>query len=279
MHRSVLFAAFALAGASCSPEPGGPLDALAPAPALISVTPSGVTVNTDTINVGSTRLSTDVIDIRVVLSGVVQVPAGHARVSEVSAWVVNDRGVEISGPLAFNDRGEAPDATAGDGRHSGVARFSITRVEIGTWSVRVAATGVNGTISTIKVVPVSIVRNNQAPVLSDLIASASISASDPQPVMDLSVKAVDPDGVTDILRVYFDSYRPNGQPASGNPFLMFDDGNTAGISGDTMAGDSVYSLRVQFGGAPVGTYRFEFRAIDRSSDSSNVIIHHVQVLP
>jgi hypothetical protein len=38
-------------------------------------------------------------------------------------------------------------------------------------------------------------------------------------------------------------------------------------------------LRVQFGGAPAGTYRFEFRAIDRSSDTSNAIIHFIQVLP
>lgn len=279
MRRSLLFLACAVAGMSCSPEPGGPVDTLSPAPVLVSVSPASVTVNTDTINIGSTRLPTDVLDVPVVLSGDVHVPAGHAPIADVSAWIVDDRGDVISGPFPFNDRGEGPDQTAGDARYSGVARFSITRVEVGVWSARVAASGVNGTRSTIMVVPVSVARNNRAPVLSNLVAATSISASDPQPLMHLTVKAVDPDGAADLLRVYFDSYRPSGQPASGNPFLMFDDGNTAGISGDVMAGDSVYSLRVQFGGAPVGTYRFEFRSIDRSSDSSNVIIHQVEVLP
>lgn len=279
MRRSLLSLVVAVAGMSCSPEPSGLLDNLASAPVLVSVSPSSVTVNTDTINVGSTRLPTDVINVPVVLSGVVQGPAGSSPVADVSAWIVDDRGDVVGGPFAFNDRGEGPDQTAGDARHSGVARFSITRVEVGAWSARIAATGVNGARSTIMVVPVTVVRNNRAPVLSNLVAASSISASDPQPLMELTVKAVDPDGAADLLRVYFDSYRPNGQPASGNPFLMLDDGNTAGISGDAVAGDSVYSLRVQFGGAPTGTYRFEFRAIDRSSDSSNVIIHHIEVLP
>jgi hypothetical protein len=246
---------------------------------LLSVSPSGVIVNTDTINVGSTRLPTDVLEIPVTLSALVQIPAGSATVASVSAWIADDRGESISGPFALNDRGERPDLTAGDGQFSGEARFSISRVEVGTWSARVAATGVNGTRSTTAVVQVSIVRNNQPPVISNLVAASSISASDPQPLMLLTMKAVDPDGASDILRVFFNSYRPNGQPASGNPFVMFDDGNTAGISGDAVARDSLYSLRVQFGGAPTGSYRFEFRAIDRSSDSSNVIIHHVEVLP
>jgi hypothetical protein len=215
----------------------------------------------------------------VTLSALVQVPSGSAPVADVSAWIADDRGDVVNGPFALNDRGERPDVTAGDGRYHGEARFSITRVEVGSWSARIAASGVNGTRSTTAVVPVSIVRNNLPPVISQLVAATSISASDPQPLMLLSVKAVDPDGAPDILRVFFNSYRPTGQPASGNPFLMFDDGNTAGISGDGVARDSVYSLRVQFGGAPTGSYRFEFRAIDRSSDSSNVIIHQVEVLP
>jgi hypothetical protein len=279
MRRSIPCFAIALAGLSCSPEPVGPLDALAPPPVLISVSPSGVIVNTDTMNVGGTRLPTDVLQIPVTLSALVQTPAGTAPVANVSAWIADDRGDVIDGPFEFNDRGVWPDQTAGDGRFSGEAHFSIIRVEVGTWSARVGATGVNGTRSTTAVVPVSIVRNNRPPVISNLTAAASISASDPQPLMLLTVKAVDPDGASDIVRVSFDSFRPTGQPASGNPFVMFDDGNTGGISGDAVARDSVYSLRVQFGGAPTGIYRFEFRAIDRSSDSSNVIIHHVEVLP
>ncbi|MCU0452082.1 MAG: hypothetical protein MUE68_00315 [Bacteroidetes bacterium] len=279
MRHSFLSLSLLLAGLSCSPEPEGPLDALAAAPAVVSLTPTAVTVDSDTINVGSTRQPTDRLSIPIAFSAVVQSAGGSSPVGQVTGWIVDDRGLVVSGPTPFNDGGVAPDLLSGDGTFSGYVRLSITRVEIGSWSARVAATGVNGMRSTIAVIPLTVVRNNRPPIMSSLVADATISASDPQPLMLLQIKAVDPDGPSDILRVYFNSYRPNGLPASGNPFLMFDDGNSAGISGDALARDSVYSLRVQFGGAPTGTYRFEFRAIDRSSDSSNIVIHRVEVLP
>ncbi len=279
MRRLIPPIALVVAVLSCSPEPSGVLDTLATPPVLVSVTPASLTVNSDTINVGPTRLPTDRLEIRFPMWATVVAPVGSSPVAEVSGWVTDDRGVDVSGPFQLNDRGISPDTTAGDGIYGGYVSFGIVRVEIGTWSARVAATGVNQTRSSIAISPVQVLRNNQPPVLSGLIADGTISSSDPNPLMQLRVRAVDPDGPTDIQRVYFNSYLPNGNPASGNPFLLFDDGNATGVSGDQVARDSVYSLRVQFGGAPAGTYRFEFRAIDRSSDSSNVIIHQVVVTP
>jgi len=94
----------------------------------------------------------------------------------------------------------------------------------------------------------------------------------------LSIKATDPDGQSDIQKVFFNSYRPDGSPSTGNPFQMFDDGNFNGQSGDSEAGDGIYSLTVQLPTTTQrGTYRFVFQATDRSGAQSNEVSHLLRV--
>ena len=59
---------------------------------------------------------------------------------------------------------------------------------------------------------------------------------------------------------------PNGQPSSGNPFIMNNDGN------------GLYSLTVQLPtGVPKGTYLWEFEAVSNEGLTSNIITHYIVV--
>lgn len=264
---------------SCAPEPSGVNDDLGVPPLLRAVVPAAVSVNTDTMNVGPNRLPTDLLELRIPVSALVEIPAGGRPLAAVEAWVMDVEGGTV-GPLTrLSDDGTAGDSIAGDSRFGGAAIFSITRVNVGVWTVRVAATSANGARSITATLPVTVIRNNRPPVLSNLTADSIVSLSSPDQLLIISIRAVDTDGEQDIRKVFFNSFLPTGRPSGGNPFLLYDDGNSAGLSGDLAAGDSVFSLRVQFGGAAVGAYRFEFHAVDRSSDSSNVILHRIQVLP
>jgi hypothetical protein len=59
---------------------------------------------------------------------------------------------------------------------------------------------------------------------------------------------------------------------------MYDDGNANQISGDLIAGDGIYGLKISLPKTTtIGTYRFEFQAMDRSFDYSNVIIKNIVI--
>ena len=58
---------------------------------------------------------------------------------------------------------------------------------------------------------------------------------------------------------------------------MYDDGSLI-VHGDAVAGDGWYSLRVELPPtAQRGEYDFEFRAVDFSNTTSNVVIHNMVV--
>lgn len=279
MGRRIAVAGSFLLALSCSPEPSGIVDAAGTPPVMRSVAPLAFVVDSDTILVGPDRLPNDVLEIRFPVSVTVTAGFQGQAVASVHCWVTNEAGVTVSPDFILNDDGVAGDTLEGDSRFGGSVLFSVQRVEVGTWHVRIAAVAENGAKSPTVLIPVHIVRNNRPPFLSDLVAESTVSASAPDPLTTMTVKAIDPDGKPDLRKVYFNSYLPSGQGASGNPFQMFDDGDRFGLSGDLTAADSLYSIRIQFAGAPTGTYRFEFGAVDRSSDSSNVIIHQIQVTP
>jgi len=106
-------------------------------------------------------------------------------------------------------------------------------------------------------------RLKDPPVLSDLVAPATVSRSVGQLIL-LSVKVADAQGPGDIKSVYFNTTKPSGLPAENNPFFMFDDGETD-ISGDGQAGDGTYSLLIVITGEnETGDYKFDFYAEDFS---------------
>jgi hypothetical protein len=116
---------------------------------------------------------------------------------------------------------------------------------------------------------------NLPPQLAGLQAPATISRRATPNTYVLSVRATDPNGRCDrVKRVFFNSFLPNGNPSTGNPFLMRDDGK----QGDAVAADGRYSLTIQITpDAATGNYRFEFQAEDQKGALSAKLIHTISV--
>lgn len=118
---------------------------------------------------------------------------------------------------------------------------------------------------------------NEPPVISNLVAPDTMFV----PMVDvvqalLTLDVRDPQGLSDVREVYFNSYKPDNSPASGNPFQLKDDGSIT--SGDKTANDGTYSLRINLSYKNTkGTYRFVFEAVDYSNVKSNQIIHYIFV--
>jgi hypothetical protein len=96
-----------------------------------------------------------------------------------------------------------------------------------------------------------------------------------------SVKAIDPNGQSDIDSVYYKLYRPNGTLVINSQgiskFMLFDDGNTS-VHGDITEQDGIYSAVLTFpSGQPTGTWRFELQARDRGGKYSDLISHYLPV--
>ena len=112
-------------------------------------------------------------------------------------------------------------------------------------------------------------------ILNSVIDPDTVVVTQPT-VLFTSVEAIDPNGSSDILEVYFKVFRPDGT-TNNNKFLLFDDGNV-NENGDVTAGDGIYSRLIQVDQSnQKGTYRFEFQAEDRSSALSNIINHYVLI--
>ncbi len=119
-------------------------------------------------------------------------------------------------------------------------------------------------------------QDNVAPVISnDVILPDTIMVNDTT-VISTSIMAIDSNGTNDIEEVYFIVYKPDG--SSNNLHVtLFDDGNLD-EHGDSTAGDNVYSRLIQVNQSnDKGTYRFEFRAKDRSDSLSNIVNHLVLI--
>ncbi|RKY78456.1 hypothetical protein DRQ00_05185 [candidate division KSB1 bacterium] len=118
--------------------------------------------------------------------------------------------------------------------------------------------------------------NNDPPILSNLSAPDTVSRSQIPNNFLLTIKVSDPQGLEDIDKVYFNTFKPDDSPSSGNPFYMRDDG-LQGV--DQNANDGIYSLRIEISPQnQLGNYRFEFEAIDKSGAKSNKIIHIITVV-
>ncbi|PKL82500.1 MAG: hypothetical protein CVV24_09850 [Ignavibacteriae bacterium HGW-Ignavibacteriae-3] len=117
---------------------------------------------------------------------------------------------------------------------------------------------------------------NLAPVIANLILASSVNRGDS---FIFSIKVTDPNGLTDIMQVYFKLYRPDGSPVlngTDDYFLMVDNGDLN--FGDQTGGDGIYSFKNSFGlTAPTGSWKFEFGANDRGGLTSNILIQNVMV--
>ncbi len=121
-------------------------------------------------------------------------------------------------------------------------------------------------------------QDNVAPVVSNLMMADSVQAGG---TILFTVEASDSNGLSDIEFVFYETYDPNGvqivNTQGVSQFPMFDDGNTS-ENGDVTAGDGIFTVVLTFPTAALqGTWRFEFRARDRSKELSNTIIHNIVV--
>ncbi|MGB8321276.1 MAG: choice-of-anchor X domain-containing protein [Ignavibacteriaceae bacterium] len=169
------------------------------------------------------------------------------------------------------------DTTAGDNIYS--AKFPLNKsYPVGLYTIKFFITDLNNNTRQVAVRSFEY-DNNQIsypPQISDLVAPDSVIAEDPKTVIFMSVKVSDPNGLSDIKQVYFISYRPDGT-TSGDKNQMYDDGNKQ-TDGDAKAGDGIYSILIEVTPQNAkGTYRFDFRAVDRTNKLSNIISHNIVV--
>lgn len=119
---------------------------------------------------------------------------------------------------------------------------------------------------------------NVPPVIKNLFApdTLTISSTDTLKIV-ISIEAFDADGRDDIKSVFFNSYLPDGSPSRSNPIYLFDDGNLS-LNGDSDANDGIYSrIIILPPNTTRGKYRFDFQAIDKKNESSNIISHNLVV--
>jgi hypothetical protein len=263
-------------GLACERAGNSVIDVNGDVPLLTTVVVSPSSINTDSINVGPSRQPEDVLHLKVAIFADASVPAGAQQIASVQFSVLQEGSTTPLATGELADDGTAPDEAKGDGTYSGWASFAIKRVEIGTYQVEVTAQAANGFRSSTFLASLEIVRGNHPPLLSDLQAPDTVKLANEDRLLYLHVRASDPDGLSDVQRVAFNSYRPDGTPSNSNPFQLYDDGDAS--HGDNAPGDGIYSLSIVLPStSQTGTYRFEFQAFDRSNEGSNVIVHPITV--
>lgn len=244
-------------------------------PVLLQVSLSPAAINSDSINVGTSRRPDDVLPLAVTIIARLSQATGTSAAA-VRFLLKNPGGTSTISTGELLDDGQGVDIAKGDGIYTGKVTFQIKRVEIGTFTVEVAAEADNGFQSNTVIAPFSVFRGNRPPGLSDLQAPDTVQLGNQTQLLTLRVRANDPDGLADVAKVVFNSFKPDGSPSGGNPFQMFDDG--AANHGDENATDGIYSLIVSLPpNVDRGRYRFEFQAFDRSNEGSDVIVHRITV--
>ncbi len=246
-------------------------------PILLQASISVSAINTDTINVGATRKPEDLLPITLTVAATLSPDAARPPLS-VQVRVTNPNDYSTLSTANMLDDGSAGDLVKGDGLYTARPTFQIQRVQIGNFNVEVVATGINGYRSNTILLPLTIFRGNHAPTVTLVEGADSVQLRNESQLLILRLKVSDEDGIADISRVIFNSFRPDGSPSGGNPFQMHDDGSA--IHADEKAGDGIFSLLVELPSiTPPGTYRFEFQALDRSNAVSNLLVHRITVKP
>jgi len=159
------------------------------------------------------------------------------------------------------DNGMKSDVQAGDSIFSFWSNlYYMVRIG-GDYLIRFQATDRSGERSRGLVLPLYVNRPNDPPVILEINAPDIVGLSEGHFTVTIHVE--DPQGLEDIKMVYFNSTKPDGTPATGNPFFMYDDGLEK--NGDLEEGDGWYSLEVEISRSnQPGNYQFTFYAEDQS---------------
>ena len=158
------------------------------------------------------------------------------------------------------------------------AQYFLGRANpIGNYTVRFSAIGIEGSAKQVALGSFQFNngQENLPPEISNTVIDPDTAVVNDTTIIFTSVEAMDPNGASDILEIYFIVYRPDGT-TNNSKVLLFDDGKPE--NGDVVAGDGIYSRLIQVNqNNQKGTYRFEFRAKDRLGDLSNILNHFVLI--
>jgi hypothetical protein len=241
-------------------------------PFVSAATSSLTFINTDTINIGRpVRTPNDLLTINGIATIKVTHTEGKKEISSVKYSIVHDNSLNNLGTGFLNDEGILPDLTANDSIYSGYVQFQFERVLVGKLTLSLWSENRTGESSNTILLPLTIARLNHSPVISDLVIfpndtinlSTAPIKNDTIYIFSDSIKVVDPDGQGDILSVI--RLTPSGLRAYLKPIKL---------------DDSIYTETVasSINGKPSpGAYLFRFFAIDKSFDTSNVILKTIVI--
>ena len=266
LHLLIALTGIWLLSSSCEQKDLRIVDSIGSAPQVLSVSLIPASVNSDTINVGPDRKPTDLLSYDLRISASVSHPVGQNQIAETQfTFFRTKREPEIARGL-LSDNGIFPDSIANDSIFTGSVKFTAIRSEIGTFYAEVGSSDAQEFTSNPVRIPFTILRLNQAPVISNLVAPDTVYRSLQTP-FTVSVQASDPDGLYDLVSVTMTN-------ENNSVFSLHDDG----INGDEMGGDGIFTQVFAFPtDQPLGPYVFTFKAIDRSNVSSAVLTKTIVV--
>lgn len=189
---------------------------------------------------------------------------------------------QVFSDLALYDNGDknnSGDLKANDGIYSTKVLFDTTQ-NSGEYYIDFFIETINSSVKKVAVRKFNYDNgeNNLPPVISSLSIPDSI---DRGVSFVFTVRASDPNGLSQIKKVYFQLFRPDGTQVLGSNndpnILMVDDGNFD-VFGDLSANDGIFSFKNSFATtAQTGKWVFRFRAQDLSNALSNEIVHEMLV--
>jgi len=232
-------------------------------------------VKPDSLKLTTLPQSNGILTVNIQVRIRVAQPAGSAGLSSVGFNLFSTSATEPFLQGTLSDNGVAPDSAAGDGIYSAALQFGIPRSSSGRFRLQFTAKTNDGLVSNLVEKSLYMIRNNKAPVLSNLQAPDTVTVpAGGKDTLTIGVRTVDPDGQGDIRQVYFqslDSSNPNFK------IILRDDGDINGPSGDVTAGDSVYTINIRLDNPVHKTYRFAFQAVDAFGDTSATLLHRLTI--
>lgn len=272
VQYSFLLFGIAIGILSCTKEKEGVMDISQNPPRLLSasIQPTGVNLDTDTINVALLSSGNYLITVTVFTRAIDA--DGAINIRSLSLGIFFPRSSEPDTSLRL-----LPTISSGDTvNYSETFSFFARRADTGTNTFEFQASDQSNLVSNVLRITFNISRNNSRPKVFNLFAPDTVvrPTSGSRPVF-FAISASDSDGLGDISSVFFKSVN------SSNPnfeFPLFDDGDIA-VDGDTLAGDARFSTIIPITtSANLGTREFRFWARDNTGALSDSLSHFITIV-
>ena len=265
----LLFVASLILFSSCERERDGTIDPDLSTPLIETLALESENLNLDTSAVGVSRrpdgtyLISQTVSARVKnLSGIANLRGVYYRI-----YRPGENRFFSSGTLAAETLASSVTAI-----YAANISFVMSRPEAGFFRVEVFAQSRSNDVSNFIQLPLRIARNNSTPrILSASVPDTVYLPPGDSLLITMSVAVSDSDGAGDIAGIFF--YSLNSSDPT-RQFLLSDDGNVGGISGDLLAGDGTYTITVKLldQGNIRRTFEFEFHAVDQQGADSGPLL-------